>query len=127
MIRAAVGRKRRAAQQAKALKEERAKKNVEAMKYHQGKAENNIWRPDGTLDARAFKKIIFERQAGSMTGPKNFLAAAVDSANQSEFLEDNILLHGLKSFGITIEQLLEANLDNMDESAYREVKPRFKD
>ena len=79
------------------------------------------------MDARAFKKIIFERQAGSMTGPKNFLAAAVDSANQSEFLEDNILLHGLKSFGITIEQLLEANLDNMDESAYREVKPRFKD
>ena len=121
MIRAALGRKRRAAQQAKILKEGRAKKSVEAMKYQQGKEENNIWRPDGTLDARAFKKIIFERQAGSMTGPKNFLAAAVDSANQSEFLEDNILLHGLKSFGITIDELLAANLDNIDENAYKPI------
>lgn len=61
-----------------------------------------------------------------MTGPKNFLAAQVNSASQSEFLEDNILLHGLKSFGITIDELLAANLKNLDPNAYKPIEPRFK-
>ena len=60
-----------------------------------------------------------------MTGPKNFLAGQVNAANKSEFLEDNILLHGLKSFGITIDELLEANLKNIDPHANDPVKPRF--
>ena len=60
-----------------------------------------------------------------MTGPKNFLAAQVNAANKSEFLEDNILLHGLKSFGITIDELLAANLKNLDPNAYTPVQPRF--
>ena len=33
--------------------------------------ENTVFKADGTLDAKAFKKMIFEKQAGSMTGPKN--------------------------------------------------------
>lgn len=61
-----------------------------------------------------------------MAGPKNTLAAAVNQAAKSEFLEDNILLHGLKSFGITIDELLAANLQNLDPHAYTPVVPRFK-
>jgi len=59
-------------------------------------AANEIFGRSGELDAKAFKKMIFEKQAGSMTGPKNSLAAAVNSSAKSEFLEDNILLYGLK-------------------------------
>ena len=85
-----------------------------------------MFREDGSIDAKAFKKIIFERQAGSMNGPKNSLAASVNAAQKSEYMDDNILLHGLKSFGITIEQLLEANLTNIDQNAYEPVAPKFK-
>ncbi len=60
-----------------------------------------------------------------MTGPKNSLAAAINIGDKSEFLEDNILLHGLKSFGITIDQLLAANLVNMDPRAYDPIKKRY--
>ena len=108
-----------------AKKEE--KDNLDTMLKARRDEQNRIYNKDGTIDARAFKRIIFERQAGSMTGPKNFLAAQVNSANKSEFLEDNILLHGLKSFGITIDELLEANLKNLDPNAYKPIEPRFKD
>ena len=60
----------------------------------------------GKLDAQAFKAMIYAKQAGSITGPKNSLAVALNSATRNDFLEDNVLLHGLKSFGITIDELL---------------------
>ena len=72
----------------------------------------------GRIDARAFKRMIFEKQAGSLTGPKNTLAVALNNTNRNEYLPDNILLHGLKTFGITIEELLEANLRNLIPRAY---------
>lgn len=61
-----------------------------------------------------------------MGGPKNSLAVATNNNGKSEFLEDNMLLHGLKSFGITIDQLLEANLTNLDPRAYDPVEKRYK-
>lgn len=81
---------------------------------------------NGGIDARAFKSMIFEKQAGSMTGPKNSLAVAKTSGNKNEFLQDNILLHGLKTFGITIEELLEANMRNMNPRAFEGINKRFK-
>jgi len=35
-------------------------------------------------------------------------------------------MQGLKSFGITIEQLLEANLVNMEPNAYAPIKKKYK-
>lgn len=61
-----------------------------------------------------------------MTGPKNSLAVA-KGGDASDFLEDSILLHGLQSFGITIEQLLEANLANIEPNAYKPIEKPFKD
>ena len=59
-----------------------------------------------------------------MNGQKNTMAAA--NSQPSEFLEDNVLMQGLKSFGITIEQLLEANLVNMEPNAYAPIKKKYK-
>ena len=50
------------------------------MLSNQNKESNAVFKSDGTIDARAFKKIIFERQAGSMNGPKNSLASSVSNA-----------------------------------------------
>jgi len=62
-----------------------------------------------------------------MAGPKNTLSSALLNAEKSEFLQDNVLLQGLKTFGISINQLLEANLANLEPGAYEPVKLRFKD
>ena len=58
------------------------------------------------LDAKAFKAMIYEKQAGSMSGPKNSLAVALTSATRNDFMDENVLLHGLKLFGITLDELL---------------------
>lgn len=76
---------------------------LESMLFKQNDPMARIVDKRGNIDARAFKSMIFEKQAGSMTGPKNSLAVAKASGNKNEFLQDNILLHGLKTFGITIE------------------------
>ena len=61
-----------------------------------------------------------------MAGPKNSLAVA-KGGDVGDYLEDSVLLHGLQSFGITIEQLLEANLANIEPNAYKPIEKPFKD
>ena len=53
-------------------------KKVEKLLYDANKNEIQIWDKKGKLDPKAFKKLIFERQAGSLSGPKNTLSAAVN-------------------------------------------------
>ena len=60
-----------------------------------------------------------------MAGPQNSLAVA-KAGESGDYLADSILLHGLQSFGITIEQVLEANLKNIQPDAYKPIEKPFK-
>ena len=67
--------------------------------------------------------MIFSKEAGTYSGHAAFIGGSVKE--RGEFLDDSYLLRGLRAFGITYEQLLEANLRHIDHNAYREVPKRY--
>ena len=59
-----------------------------------------------------------------MSGHSAYLGA--QSKEKGEYLDDSHLLKGLKTFGLTYKELLDANLKNINMNAYKEVPKRYK-
>ena len=53
------------------------------------------------LDARAFKRLMYEKEAGTVTGSKAFMAGA--TAASGGYQADSYLLNGLAMHGITFQ------------------------
>ena len=68
-------------------------------------------RKDGQLDARAFNKEIFAVEADMISKPRN--VQSFSNRMDDSFLNDSYLLKGLAKAGLTIQQLLDANLLNL--------------
>ena len=79
-------------------KEESNMLDYQEMLTHQASNKQVITNQDGSLDAMAFKKMIFAKEQGTYSGHNAYMAAIKE---KGEFLEDSHLLKGLHNFGIT--------------------------
>ena len=62
---------------------------------------NKIYDDTGNLDARAFKRLMYEQEAGTATGSKAFMAGATAAAGG--YAPDSYLLNGLAVHGVTFQ------------------------
>ena len=84
---------------------------------------NTIYDVNGQLDARAFKRLMYEKEAGTATGSKAFMAGATSA--RGGYAPDSYLLNGLAVHGLTFQQLLDANLRNIDPRAYAPISKPY--